>query len=240
MATHRSRPVRTSVVAGASIAVAGASFLAILVLADANADIVVAAPEISIVPGGPATAEPPPAADVSLRRQLSALSGLLRRCDAGHCIKEIPLDFGVPWYLATTQAPTDYDGDGVDETLRDEISGLVGKSVTLTVEYGRFGDVSVFAIDGVFFRPEFGRAPWVGVSPPVDPSQTPNATASDESGPVSEPDQPDQDPEDGSGDDPDSPPDTEGPPASPGPPAGVPRGPGEGEGSPPPWIKPGE
>jgi hypothetical protein len=89
----------------------------------------------------------------------------LTRCADDYCVNSIPVDFGAPWYLARTEAPTDYDSDGSVEPLLDEIAGLVATNATFTVEYGRFGDVVVFAINGVFFREELGPAPWAGPAP---------------------------------------------------------------------------
>jgi len=70
----------------------------------------------------------------------------------------------------------DHDGDGAVETLALEIRGLVGVTVTLTVERGRRGDLDVFAIDGVFYRDEIGPPPWAG-GPPWVPGPPPRREA---------------------------------------------------------------
>jgi hypothetical protein len=132
---------------------------------DLSADIVlpVSAPE-----GGPETAIPPATAGGSVqagegdRRHLAALTGALVRCGDEYCVRGIEVGFGPPWYLEETEAPTDYDGDGRVETLAVEIDSLINSTVTLTIEYDRFGDADAFAIDGVFYREEIGPPPWAG------------------------------------------------------------------------------
>jgi hypothetical protein len=102
--------------------------------------------------------------DEADRPHLTALSGTLIRCGEEYCVNGIKVGFGPPWYVSGTDASTDYDDDGRVESLAQEIEGLVRTTVTLTVEYGRFGEADAFAIDGVFYRDEIGPPPWV--SPP--------------------------------------------------------------------------
>jgi hypothetical protein len=72
----------------------------------------------------------------------------------------LAIDIGAEWYTSTTTAETDLDGDGTVETIRAEFDGLVGQTVTLTVETdGTEGDV--FAVDGEQYR-ERGPPPWAG------------------------------------------------------------------------------
>jgi hypothetical protein len=133
---------------------------------DPPADIVLA------VPAGEGIQEagmPPATGGPSLggteegdRAHLTALTGTLARCGDEYCVSGIEVDFGPPWYLAAAESPTDYDGDGRVETLTVEIESLVDTTVTLTVEYGRFGDTDAFAIGGVFYRDEIGPPPWDG------------------------------------------------------------------------------
>lgn len=101
-------------------------------------------------------------ADQGGRPDLTALTGTLTRCGDEYCVNGIEVDFGPPWYLRATEAPTDYDGDGEVQSMAMEIDGLVEGTVTLTVEYGRFGDAEAFAINGVFYRNEIGPPPWAG------------------------------------------------------------------------------
>jgi hypothetical protein len=119
---------------------------------------------------GPVEGEEPPEQEAgpAERPSLRALSGVLTRCEDSYCVNEIPLDFGPPWYLDEVAAPVDYDGDGTVGPLLDEIRGLADRSATFTVEYGHFGHVEVFAIDGAFYRAEIGPAPWAGLPTPGD------------------------------------------------------------------------
>ncbi len=72
----------------------------------------------------------------------------------------LAIDIGAEWYTSNTTAETDLDGDGTVETIRAEFDGLVGQTVTLTVETdGTEGDV--FAVDGEQYR-ERGPPPWAG------------------------------------------------------------------------------
>ncbi len=72
----------------------------------------------------------------------------------------LAIDIGAEWYTNSTAAETDLDGDGTVETIRAEFNGLVGQTVTLTVETdGTEGDV--FIIDGEQYR-ESGPPPWAG------------------------------------------------------------------------------
>jgi hypothetical protein len=91
-----------------------------------------------------------------------AVTGRLERCGDEHCLNGTELDFGPPWYLSAARAPQDLDGDGRVETLAREIEGLVGATITVTVEQGRHGELDGFAIDGVFYRDEIGPPPWAG------------------------------------------------------------------------------
>lgn len=72
----------------------------------------------------------------------------------------LAIDIGPEWYTSNTTAETDLDDDGTVETIRAEFDGLVGQTVTLTVETdGTEGDV--FAVDGEQYR-ERGPPPWAG------------------------------------------------------------------------------
>lgn len=105
-----------------------------------------------------------------------AVTGRLERCGDEYCLNGNEVDFGPPWYLRKARAPMDHDRDGVVETLALEIRGLVGVTVTLTVERGRRGDLDVFSIDGVFYRDEIGPPPWAG-GPPWVPGPPPRGEA---------------------------------------------------------------
>ena len=55
-------------------------------------------------------------------------------------IDGVDLDFGPDDWVATAEAPDDFDGDGTVESLRDELAGLVGREVTLLVRFDDDGD----------------------------------------------------------------------------------------------------
>lgn len=131
---------------------------------DLSADIVLPASAAERGPGIPPATGGGSADRESDRPHLTALTGTLVRCGDEYCVRGIEVDFGPPWSLSATDASTDYDDDGRVESLAVEIEGLVRATVTLTVEYGRFGETDAFAIDGVFYRDEIGPPPWA--SPP--------------------------------------------------------------------------
>jgi hypothetical protein len=157
------------------IPAAGGEFAGQQRTGDLSPDIVL---PVSAAERGQETGMPPATGGGSLdraeegdRRHLTVLTGTLVRCGDEYCVRGVEVDFGPPWYLAATEAPTDYDGDGRVETLTVEIKGLVEIGVTLTVEYGRYGDANAFAIEGVFFRDEIGPPPWAGRSPWAGPPE---------------------------------------------------------------------
>lgn len=91
---------------------------------------------------------------VTVSGTLESLAGEDYRLDG------LAIDIGAEWYTSNTTAKTDFDGDGTVETIRAEFDGLVGESVTLTVETdGTEGDV--FAVEGAQYR-EQGPPPWAG------------------------------------------------------------------------------
>ena len=72
----------------------------------------------------------------------------------------VAIDIGPEWYTSNTTADTDFDDDGVTETISSEFDGLVGEEVTMTVETdGEEGDVR--AVNGDQYREE-GPPPWAG------------------------------------------------------------------------------
>lgn len=79
------------------------------------------------------------------------LTGEWSACDDSYCLDALPLDLtdaGEP----TDPAAADFDGDGTVATLAEELEGLVGKTVALTVEEGS-EPLVVVAVDGQAVRP---------------------------------------------------------------------------------------
>jgi hypothetical protein len=92
---------------------------------------------------------------------LHEISGTLERCGTDYCVGGEVVDFAPLWYLNSTSAGQDYDGDGVVGTLADEIAGLVGTSVDIQAEAGRFPDVHF--LNGAHYRGGGDSPPaWAG------------------------------------------------------------------------------
>lgn len=105
-----------------------------------------------VPPGGD---DPPPT--------LITVSGTLQRSGTTYTLNGVETDFGARWYITSTTAPNDYDGDGTRERIVAELDGLLGRRVTLQVEVGRRGDDDVFTINGLFYRATDGSPPpWAG------------------------------------------------------------------------------
>jgi hypothetical protein len=102
--------------------------------------------EASQTPSETASETPsdPEAATVELTGEWSA-------CDDSYCLDALPLDLtdaGGP----TDPAAADFDGDGTVATLAEELEGMIGKTVELTVEEGS-EPLVVVAVDGQDVRP---------------------------------------------------------------------------------------
>jgi len=165
---------------------------------------------------------------------LHEINGTLERCGTDYCVGGEVVDFAPLWYLQSTSAGQDYDGDGVVGTLADEIAGLVGTSVVIQAEAGRFPDVHF--LNGSHYRgggdspPAWAGGPFAGEKPgpPADlPSGAPDwAGRPDGTGPPSHAGRPEHA----------GPPDHAGRPEGVGPPEGSGRpadaGPPEGSGRP--------
>lgn len=159
-----SRPLLLAIVAGIVVLAAGL----LPALADEGPD---ASPNIEIDPAPDQLQKPDDkSADRSSdhvgsegeESRFTSLTGTLERCGMEYCIGATEADFGPQWYLSGSEASRDYDDNGMVESLADEIAGLVGNTVTLTVDYGRMGDADVFALDGAPYRDEIGPPPWAG------------------------------------------------------------------------------
>ncbi|MGH9167519.1 MAG: hypothetical protein ACRD02_06815 [Acidimicrobiia bacterium] len=95
------------------------------------------------------------------------LRGILDKVGNDHFVGDAQADFGPFWYRDETKATQDYDGDGITETITEELDGLAGTEVTLEVEPpGRGGDLDVLTINGQVYRvPDSGPPPWAGPPP---------------------------------------------------------------------------
>lgn len=98
----------------------------------------------------PAPAPAPMPAPEPSPPALSGASGQLGTCPAGWCLGSTALDLGPGGQLSRTAAH-DFDGDSTLETNQDELSGLVGQSVTLLVQQQAGADL-VYAINKMDYR----------------------------------------------------------------------------------------
>jgi len=112
----------------------------------------VPAPAPAPEPTDPEPADPGPADPEGDLPELVTLSGVWTACETGLCIDETPLLVGDP-ELLDQPAAADYDADGVNETFADELTGLLGRTVTLVVDQQETV-WTVYAIDGVDYLVE--------------------------------------------------------------------------------------
>ncbi|ERH08967.1 MAG: hypothetical protein J07HX64_00719 [halophilic archaeon J07HX64] len=105
--------------------------------------------------------EPPGGPDGDDNKTTATVTGVLEQATGeDYRLDGLAIDIGAMWYTNSTEADTDLDGDGTVETIRAEFDGLVGQSVTVTVETdGIEGDV--LAVNGEQYR-EQGPPPWAG------------------------------------------------------------------------------
>ena len=76
-------------------------------------------------------------------------------------VGRVELDFGPDDWIAAAGPGADYDGDGIAETLRDELAGLVGREARFLVRLDSRGDDGdVYAINGRPYRDPAGPRPW--------------------------------------------------------------------------------
>ena len=111
-------------------------------------------------PGTPTPTQPPPSTtpdpppsttpDPPPAPAPTELTGVLTACGAGlWCLGDQALAVGDATFLATT-ATSDYDADGAAESNADELTGLTGATVTLTVTPGTAPAV-VVAVNGLAY-----------------------------------------------------------------------------------------
>lgn len=90
---------------------------------------------------------------------LSTRTGILRLVGDDFYFGRLEVDFGPERWLMTTTASADLDGDRAVENWWDEISGLVGRSVSVLGDLDD-DDIDVFEVNGVMLRPIDRPAPW--------------------------------------------------------------------------------
>jgi len=90
---------------------------------------------------------------------LTEITGILEYDETNFFIGEVELHFGPNWYITSVIAAEDYDGDGEEELVIDELIGLVGTEVTVEGYMQSEDWMSVFTINGMVYR-EPGQPIW--------------------------------------------------------------------------------
>jgi len=95
--------------------------------------------------------------------RLTEVTGTFSRSGETWAVDGTQVDFGPIWYLPQP-SDVDYDGDGSSESFTEELGGLVGATVTLSVEArGDAGDRDVYTVNGMTYREPDGCPPaWAG------------------------------------------------------------------------------
>lgn len=90
---------------------------------------------------------------------LTNITGILEYDDIHFSVGDVELHFGPNWYINSAIAAEDYDGDGENELVIDELLGLVGTEVTIGGHLQSNDWMSVFTINGLVYR-EPGQPIW--------------------------------------------------------------------------------
>lgn len=90
---------------------------------------------------------------------LTTVDGVLSFDGTNFYIDEVELHFGPIWYITTAVSAYDYDGDGTEEIIYEELQGLVGTHITVEGHMQSDNWLSVFSINATPYR-EPGQAIW--------------------------------------------------------------------------------
>ena len=92
---------------------------------------------------------------------LTSVTGVMEYDGLFFKINNTELHFGPRWYITLAVSSYDYDEDGVNETIFEELQGLVELGENVTVEGYLQSDnwLSVFYINGTLYR-EIGQPIW--------------------------------------------------------------------------------
>ena len=96
-----------------------------------------------------------------LTANLVNITGILEYDGANFYIGDAELHFGPTWYINSAESSIDYDGDGTNEYIIDELLGLVDTEVTIGAHEQSENWYSVFTINGEIYR-EPGIPLWAG------------------------------------------------------------------------------
>ena len=97
-----------------------------------------------------------------LTANLENITGILEYDEIDFYIGDAVLHFGPTWYIETAESVVDYDGDGTNEYVFDELLGLVGTEITVGAHEQSENWYSVFTINGEIYR-EPGVPVWAGM-----------------------------------------------------------------------------
>jgi hypothetical protein len=90
---------------------------------------------------------------------LTEITGTFEYDEINFFIGDVELHFGPNWYITAAIASEDYDNDGENELVIDELLGLVGTEVTVEGHLQSDDWMSVFTINGIVYR-EPGQPIW--------------------------------------------------------------------------------
>jgi hypothetical protein len=91
--------------------------------------------------------------------ELTEITGMLEYDGNNFFIGETELHFGPQWYITAAISAEDYDGDGENELIIDELLGLVSTEITVEGHLQSDDWMSVFTINGLVYR-EPGQPIW--------------------------------------------------------------------------------
>ena len=93
--------------------------------------------------------------------EMVEITGVLTYDGIYFYVDEVEVHFGPIWYISIVNSAIDYDSDGVEELIIDELLGLVGETVTLEGHMQSDNWLSVFIINGDAYR-DVGKPVWSG------------------------------------------------------------------------------
>ena len=93
---------------------------------------------------------------------LENITGLFEYDGTNFYIGDAELHFGPTWFINSANSSVDYDGDGENELIIDELLGLVDTEITVGAHEQSEDWYSVFTINGELYR-EPGVPIWAGI-----------------------------------------------------------------------------
>ena len=93
--------------------------------------------------------------------EMVEVTGVLTYDGTYFYVDDVEVHFGPVWYVSITESAIDYDGDGTEELIIDELQGLVGTTVTMEGHMQSDNWLSVFIINDEAYR-DVGKPVWSG------------------------------------------------------------------------------